>query len=325
MLWRPSRWPPSRVTPGGEATAPAVSLAEVSDAATLPDLEPISQGKVRDIYAVGDDRLLMVTSDRISTYDVVHPTPIPDKGKVLTGLSVFWFDRTVDIVPNHFVSSTEGVPEEVRGRALAVRKLEMLPLECVVRGYLSGSGWKDYQQTGTVCGIELPDGLRESDQLPEPIFTPATKAEVGDHDENVDFDRAAEIVGDRALVERLRHVSIDLYRHAAEHARSRGIIVADTKFEFGWDANGVLTLGDEVLTPDSSRLWPADKYEPGHAQPSFDKQYVRDWAAGSGWDKTPPAPALPDDVVARTREKYVQAYEQIAGEPFAAWLARVAP
>ena len=271
------------------------------------------------------DSILMVASDRISTYDVVHPTPIPDKGKVLTGLSVFWFRRTVDIVPNHYISSTDGVPDEVRGRALAVRKLEMLPLECVVRGYLSGSGWKDYQRTGAVCGIELPQGLRESEQLPEPIFTPATKAEVGDHDENVDADRAAEIVGDRAIVERLRHVSIDLYRYAADHARSRGIILADTKFEFGWDANGVLTLGDEVLTPDSSRFWPADEYEPGHAQPSFDKQYVRDWAAGSGWDKTPPAPAIPDDVVARTREKYVQAYERIAGEPFDAWLARVAP
>src|SRR2546421_7730334 len=269
-----------------------------------------------------DGEILMVASDRISTYDVVHPTPIPDKGKVLTGLSAFWFRRTVDIVPNHFVSATEDVPAEVRARALAVRRLEMLPLECVVRGYLSGSGWKDYQQTGAVCGIELPDGLRESEQLPDPIFTPATKAEVGDHDENVDLDRAAAIVGDRALVERLRHVSIDLYRHAADHARARGIILADTKFEFGWDANGLRTLGDEVLTPDSSRFWPADSYEPGRPQPSFDKQYVRDWAAGSGWDKTPPAPALPDDVVARTREKYVQAYERITGEPFAAWLER---
>jgi phosphoribosylaminoimidazole-succinocarboxamide synthase len=198
-------------------------------------------------------------------------------------------------------------------------------VECVVRGYLSGSGWKDYQRTGTVSGLSLPEGLRESEQLPEPIFTPATKAEVGDHDENVNVERAAEIVGDRAVVERLRHVSIDLYRQAAAYARDRGIILADTKFEFGWDANGVLTLGDEVLTPDSSRFWPADEYEPGHAQPSFDKQYVRDWAAGSGWDKTPPAPAIPDDVVARTREKYVQAYDRIAGEPFDAWLARVAP
>jgi phosphoribosylaminoimidazole-succinocarboxamide synthase len=290
----------------------------------LADLPLLASGKVREMYDL-QDSILMVASDRISTYDVVHPTPIPDKGKVLTGLSVFWFQRTVDIVPNHFISSTDGVPEEVRGRALNVRRLEMLPLECVVRGYLSGSGWKDYQQTGAVCGVGLPEGLRESEQLPEPIFTPATKAEVGDHDENVDSERAAEIVGDRALVERLRTVSIDLYRHAADHARSRGIILADTKFEFGWDANGVLTLGDEVLTPDSSRFWPADEYEPGHAQPSFDKQYVRDWAAGSGWDKTPPAPAIPDDVVARTREKYVQAYDRIAGEPFDAWLARVAP
>jgi phosphoribosylaminoimidazole-succinocarboxamide synthase len=290
----------------------------------VADLPLLASGKVREMYDL-QDSILMVASDRISTYDVVHPTPIPDKGKVLTGLSVFWFQRTVDIVPNHFISTTDGVPEEVRGRALNVRRLEMLPLECVVRGYLSGSGWKDYQQTGAVCGVGLPEGLRESEQLPEPIFTPATKAEVGDHDENVDSERAAEIVGDRALVERLRTVSIDLYRHAADHARSRGIILADTKFEFGWDANGVLTLGDEVLTPDSSRFWPADEYEPGHAQPSFDKQYVRDWAAGSGWDKTPPAPAIPDDVVACTREKYVQAYDRIAGEPFDAWLARVAP
>ena len=290
---------------------------------TVADLPLLASGKVREMYRL-DGEILMVASDRISTYDVVHPTPIPGKGKVLTGLSAFWFRRTVDIVPNHFVSSTEGVPAEVRGRALTVRRLEMLPLECVVRGYLSGSGWKDYRQTGAVCGIELPGGLRESEQLPEPIFTPATKAEVGDHDENVDLDRAAEIVGDRALVERLRHVSIDLYRHAADHARARGIILADTKFEFGWDANGLLTLGDEVLTPDSSRFWPADSYEPGRPQPSFDKQYVRDWAAGSGWDKTPPAPALPDDVVARTREKYVQAYERITGEPFAAWLERTA-
>ena len=290
----------------------------------VADLPLLASGKVREMYDL-QDAILMVASDRISTYDVVHPTPIPDKGKVLTGLSVFWFRRTVDIVPNHYVSSTDGVPDEVRGRALNVRRLEMLPLECVVRGYLSGSGWKDYERTGAVCGIGLPKGLRESEQLPEPIFTPATKAEVGDHDENVDLERAAEIVGDRAIVERLRAVSIDLYRHAADHARSRGIILADTKFEFGWDANGVLTLGDEVLTPDSSRFWPADEYEPGRPQPSFDKQYVRDWAAGSGWDKTPPAPALPDDVVARTREKYVQAYERIAGEPFDAWLARVAP
>ena len=271
-----------------------------------------------------DGSILMVASDRISTYDVVHPTPIPDKGKVLTALSVFWFHRTVDIVPNHLVSATEGVPDDVRGRALMVRRLEMLPLECVVRGYLTGSGWNDYQRTGAVCGIELPAGLRESEQLPEPIFTPATKAEVGDHDENVDVERATEIVGDRGLLEELRDLSIAVYTRAAEHARTRGIILADTKFEFGRDADGTLIVGDEVLTPDSSRFWPTEGYEPGHGQPSFDKQYVRDWAAGSGWDKTPPAPALPDDVIARTRELYVDAYERITGEPFDAWLERSA-
>ena len=194
------------------------------------------------------------------------------------------------------------MPEEFRGRAMLVERLEMVPVECVVRGYITGSGWKDYQATGAVCGIELPDGLSESEQLPEPIFTPATKAEVGDHDENVDFDRAAEIIGDRALLEELRRLSIAVYELGAEHARERGIILADTKFEFGRRADGTIVLGDEVLTPDSSRFWPADGYEPGHGQPSFDKQYVRDWASGSGWDKTPPAPALPDDVIARTRE-----------------------
>jgi phosphoribosylaminoimidazole-succinocarboxamide synthase len=209
----------------------------------------------------------------------------------------------------------------VRGRAMLVRRLEMLPIECVVRGYLSGSGWKDYQRTGEVCGIRVPSGLSESDRLPEPIFTPATKAQEG-HDENIDFDRAAELVGDRALTERVRDVSIAVYQHAAEHARERGIILADTKFEFGLDADGELTLGDEVCTPDSSRFWPADEYEPGRAQPSFDKQFVRDWASSTGWDRNPPAPAIPDDVVARTREKYVEAYERITGEPFDAWLSR---
>ena len=293
----------------------------MSEAAALDHLDLLAQGKVRDIYAVGEDRLLLVASDRISTYDVVHPTPIPDKGKVLTGLSAFWFERTADIVPNHVVSFTD-VPEEARGRGVLVEKLEMVPVECVVRGYITGSGWKDYQATGAVCGIELPDGLRESEQLPEPIFTPATKAEVGDHDENVDFDRAAEIVGDRPLLEELRRLSIEVYRHAAEHARERGIILADTKFEFGRRPDGTIVLGDEVLTPDSSRFWPADGYEPGRGQPSFDKQYVRDWASGSGWDKTPPAPPLPDDVIARTRELYVDAYERITGEPFAAWRER---
>ena len=205
---------------------------------------------------------------------------------------------------------------------MLVERLEMVPVECVVRGYITGSGWKDYQATGAVCGIELPAGLRESEQLPEPIFTPATKAELGDHDENVDFDRAAEIVGDRGLLEELRRISIAVYRRGAEHARERGIILADTKFEFGRRADGTIVLGDEVMTPDSSRFWPADGYEPGRGQPSFDKQFVRDWASASGWDKTPPAPELPGDVVERTRALYVEAYERIADEPFARWLER---
>jgi phosphoribosylaminoimidazole-succinocarboxamide synthase len=293
----------------------------VSEAAALQGLDPISQGKVRDIYAVGEDRLLLVTSDRISTYDVVHPTPIPDKGKVLTGLSAFWFDKTEQIVPNHLVSYTE-VPEEARGRSMLVERLEMAPVECVVRGYITGSGWKDYQRSGAVCGIELPDGLVESQQLPEPIFTPATKADVGDHDENVDFDRAAEIVGDRPLLEELRRLSLELYGFAAAHARERGIILADTKFEFGRDQSGRLVLGDEAFTPDSSRFWPADGYEPGKGQPSFDKQYVRDWASSSGWDKSEPAPAIPDDVIEGTRQRYIDAYERITGEPFANWVER---
>ena len=263
----------------------------------------------------------MVASDRISTYDVVHPTPIPDKGRVLTGLSVIWFDLTRDIVPNHFVSATDGVPEDLRGRALRVQRLQMLPVECVVRGYITGSGWKDYQRTGTVSGLELPEGLRESDKLPEPLYTPSTKAEVG-HDEAIDFEQTVELIGDRALAERVRDVSLAVYGAIADHARERGVILADTKFEFGLDEDGELVLGDEVCTPDSSRFWPADEYEPGKGQPSFDKQYVRDWAAGTGWDKTPPAPAIPDDVVAATRERYVTAYERLAGEPFSAWLER---
>ena len=286
----------------------------------LADLPLIASGKVREMYDLGDT-LLIVASDRISTYDVVHPTPIPDKGAVLTGLSTFWFERTAEIVPNHLLSVTDGVPDEARGRAMAVRKLKMLPVECVVRGYLSGSGWKDYGRTGAVSGIQLPDGLRESGRLPEPIFTPSTKADVG-HDEAIDFEGAVRLAGDRALAERLRDVSIAVYQSAAEHARSRGIILADTKFEFGLDDNGELTLGDEVCTPDSSRFWPADVYQPGRGQPSFDKQYVRDWASSTGWDRTPPAPPIPDDVVARTRQKYVEAYELITGEPFAQWLSR---
>jgi phosphoribosylaminoimidazole-succinocarboxamide synthase len=286
----------------------------------LADLPLIASGKVREIYDLGDT-LLLVASDRISTYDVVHPTPIPDKGSVLTGLSTFWFERTQEIVPNHLVSITDGVPAEARARAMVVRKLEMLPVECVVRGYLSGSGWKDYQRSGEVCGIRVPEGLSESDRLPEPIFTPATKAQEG-HDENIDFEGAVELIGDRSLAERAREISIAVYEFAAEHARARGIILADTKFELGLDSGGNLTLGDEVCTPDSSRFWPADQYQPGRPQPSFDKQYVRDWASSTGWDRNPPAPAIPDEVVARTREKYVEAYELITGEPFEAWLRR---
>jgi phosphoribosylaminoimidazole-succinocarboxamide synthase len=287
----------------------------------LADLPKIASGKVREIYEGPEQTLLLVASDRISTYDVVHPTTIPDKGRVLTGLSAFWFERTADIVANHLLSVTDGVPQEVRGRAMLVRRLEMLPVECVVRGYITGSGWKDYQSTGAVSGIALPEGLRESDQLPEPIFTPSTKATTG-HDEAIDFEGSVELIGDRGLAERVRDVSLALYTHAADHARERGIILADTKFELGLDGDGTLTLGDEVCTPDSSRFWPADQYEPGRSQPSFDKQFVRDWASGTGWDRTPPAPPIPDDVVSRTREKFVEAYERISGEPFASWLER---
>jgi phosphoribosylaminoimidazole-succinocarboxamide synthase len=284
-------------------------------------MELLSQGKVRDIYAADDERLLMVSSDRVSTYDVVHPNPIPDRGKVLTGLSVFWFGRTEEIVPNHLLSYTD-VPDDVRGRGMLVERLEMVPLECVVRGYITGSGWKDYQATGAVCGVELPPGLEESQQLPEPIFTPATKADIGDHDENIDLERAKEIVGDPELVEELKRISIALYEHGAAHGREHGVILADTKFEFGRRPDGTIVLGDEALTPDSSRFWPADGYAPGRSQPSFDKQFVRDWASGSGWDKSPPAPELPQEVVDGTRERYIEAYERIAGEPFQAWLER---
>src|SRR4051794_35743520 len=286
---------------------------------TLPLLH---SGKVRDMYDLGGD-LLMVASDRISTYDAVHPTPIPDKGKVLTGLSVLWFGLTRDIVPNHFLSATDGVPGEFRGRGLRVKRLKMLPVECIVRGYITGSGWKDYKATGHVSGLELPQGLQESDQLPEPLYTPSTKADEG-HDEAIDFEQTVELLGDRALAEKVRDVSIAVYKTVADYARERGVILADTKFEFGLDEDGELVLGDEVCTPDSSRFWPADTYEPGHGQPSFDKQYVRDWASGTGWDKAPPAPEIPEDVVAAPRERYVTAYEKLAGEPFDAWLERSA-
>lgn len=304
----------------------------------LADLPLIAKGKVRELYdlgvapadgggAVGEPRLLIVASDRISTYDAVHPTPIPDKGKVLTGLSVFWFEKTKHIVANHLISATEGLPEQAKGRGMIVRALEMLPVECVVRGYITGSGWKDYQESGAVSGIQLPQGLRESEQLPQPIFTPSTKATDG-HDEAIDFHGAAQLLDDavkgdgRALMERVKEVSIQLYSFAAEHALQRGVILADTKFEFGLDAEGVLTVGDEVLTPDSSRYWPAEGYEPGRGQPSFDKQYVRDWASGSGWDKLPPAPAIPENVVEGTRARYIEAYEKIVSEPFYSWLQR---
>jgi phosphoribosylaminoimidazole-succinocarboxamide synthase len=299
---------------------PSERCTSIAPVTTLADLPLLASGKVREIYDLGDS-LLIVASDRISTYDVVHPTPIPDKGKVLTGLSEFWFERTAQIVPNHVISVTDGVPPEARGRGMVVRKLKMLTVECVVRGYITGSGWKDYQQTGAVSGIKLPDGLRESDRLPEPLFTPSTKADVG-HDEAIDFEGAVQLVGDRGLAERVREVSIALYEHAAEHARQNGIILADTKFELGLDDVGTLTIGDEICTPDSSRFWPAADYEPGRGQPSFDKQFVRDWASATGWDRSPPAPAIPDDVVARTREKYVEAYELITGAPLQAWLAR---
>jgi phosphoribosylaminoimidazole-succinocarboxamide synthase len=277
---------------------------------SLADLKLHGSGKVREIYEDGDE-LIMVASDRISVYDVILPTGIPDKGKVLTQMSLFWFELTGDIVPNHFIS--EDVPPEAVGRGMRVQKLEMYPIECVVRGYLSGSGWREYQETGAVCGIDLPGGLQESEKLREPIFTPATKAELGEHDENIDFDRAVELIGDLHLMEELRRISIEIYQRAAEHAAERGIIVADTKFEFGRSPGAEIVLGDEVLTPDSSRFWPSDDYEVGRGQASFDKQYVRDYSDSIGWDHTEPGPELPDEVVQNTRAKYVEAYEQITG------------
>ncbi len=270
-------------------------------------------GKVRELYALDDDRLLLVASDRISTFDVVLPTEIPDKGCVLTGLSAFWFARTAEICPNHFLAVRED------GRSTECRRLGMLPIECVVRGYLAGSGWKDYRDTGAVCGHVLPAGLQESDRLPEPIFTPATKAAEG-HDENIDLDAAAGLVG-RDRLEEVQRVSLELYRYASEHALARGIVIADTKFEFGLDADGQLVLGDEAFTPDSSRFWPADEYAPGGPQPSYDKQFVRDYCESLGWDKTAPGPDLPDDVVAGTRARYVEAFERLTAVPFADYLA----
>lgn len=274
----------------------------------LTDLKLHSSGKVREMYELNGD-LLMVASDRISAYDVVMGDPIPDKGRVLTQMSEFWFETTADIVPNHFISTD--VPAEAAGRGIRAKRLEMYPIECVVRGYLSGSGWREYQESGSVCGIELPSGLRESEQLPEPIFTPATKALEGEHDENVSFERAAEIVGSRPLMEELRRISIEVYGRGAGHSATRGIILADTKLELGSSPGCEVVLGDEVLTPDSSRFWPADEYETGRPQRSFDKQYVRDWLDAEGWDRKPPAPDLPADVVTNTRARYIEAFERI--------------
>ena len=273
-----------------------------------------ASGKVRDLYDAGPDRLLLVATDRISAFDVILPTPIPDKGRVLTGVSLFWFERTRDLVPNHLVSADPvagGFDANLAGRAMVVRRADVVPLECVARGYLSGSGWSQYRRSGAVCGVSLPPGLVESDRLPEPIFTPTTKAAEG-HDLPLSLEEAADTVG-RGLAERLQ---------AAAVAETRGIILADTKFEFGF-CDGELLLVDEVCTPDSSRLWPADTYEPGHAQPSFDKQYVRDWLDASGWDHEPPPPELPADVVGHTATRYREAYERLTGEPLTDYLRRV--
>ena len=281
----------------------------------LADLPLIASGKVREIYDL-DDTLLIVASDRISTYDVVHPNPIPDKGKVLTGLSTFWFERTADIVPNHMLSVTDGVPAEARGRGMVVRRLEMLPVEAVVRGYITGSGWKDYQRTGAVCGIPLPAGLRESDRLPAAVFTPSTKATEG-HDVNISFEEAAELLG-ADTANQARALCLAAYERGAARALGRGIVIADTKFELGF-IDGELAICDEILTPDSSRFWPAESWHPGATPPSFDKQPVRDWAESTGWDKASAPPPVPAEVIAQTRERYIRAYEQISGRRFGDW------
>jgi phosphoribosylaminoimidazole-succinocarboxamide synthase len=290
---------------------------------TLSQLHEAS-GKVRELYGFGD-RLLLVASDRISAFDVVLPTPIPDKGRVLTGLSRFWFERTRGIVRNHMLSvNVADFPEEARGapdlagRTMLAKRLQMLPIECVVRGYLVGSGWKDYRATGSVCGHALPAGLREADKLPEPLFTPSTKATEG-HDANIDRAGGIALVGEERFDE-IERISIELYRTAADYALERGIIIADTKFEFGVDEQDRIVIGDEVLTPDSSRFWPVDQYAPGGSPPSYDKQYVRDWLETLDWDKTPPGPEIPANVVEGTRARYVEAYERLTGEPFQAYL-----
>jgi len=272
----------------------------------------VASGKVRELFTIDDERLLLVASDRISTFDVVLPTEIPDKGRVLTGLSAFWFARTRDVCSNHLLGL------RADGRSTECRRLEMLPLECVVRGYLAGSGWKDYQRSGSTSGHALPSGLRESDELPQPIFTPSTKATTG-HDENIDADAAIQLVG-RERYEEVERTALELYRMASEHAAAHGILIADTKFEFGLDADGALVLADEAFTPDSSRFWPADEYEPGGTQPSFDKQFVRDYCESLGWGKTPPGPELPEEVVTGTRARYVEAFERLTGIGFDEYL-----
>lgn len=292
----------------------------------IEGLTRLHSGKVRDLYDLDERHLLLVASDRVSTYDVVHPTPIPDKGRILTGLSRFWFDRLAEVVPNHLVSTdvadlpkaAQAYADELRGRIMVCRKVEIIPFECVVRGYLAGSGWTQYERSGTVSGVELPAGLRVSDRLPAPIFTPTTKAELGDHDQPVGFDVLVTQLGSE-LAEQVRERSLALYEAGATHAASQGILLADTKFEFGL-LDDELVLADELLTPDSSRYWPADRWQPGSTPPSFDKQYVRDYASSTGWDRTPPAPALPDDIVAATRERYVEAYERLTGASFETWL-----
>jgi phosphoribosylaminoimidazole-succinocarboxamide synthase len=293
---------------------------------TLADYPLVATGKVRSLHDVDADHLLMVASDRMSAFDYILDSEIPDKGRVLTAMSVFFFELLADVVPNHVAAPADDprIPAEVRGRALLVRKLDMVPFECVARGYLTGSGLLDYRRTGAVCGVALPDGLVEASRLPEPIFTPATKAALGEHDENVDFQTVVDSLGAETATA-LRDATLRVYERAAAHARERGVILADTKFEFGFDETGTLVLGDEVLTPDSSRYWPVDGYEAGKVQPSFDKQYVRDWltSPASGWDRgsdTPP-PALPADVVASTRARYIEAYERISGRSFTDWLA----
>jgi phosphoribosylaminoimidazole-succinocarboxamide synthase len=273
----------------------------------------VASGKVRELYALDEQRLLLVASDRISTFDVILPTEIPDKGRVLTGVAGFWFARTRELVPNHLLSLRDD------GRSTECRRLEMLPIECVVRGYLAGSGWKDYRASGAVCGHQLPEGLVESQQLPQPIFTPATKAESG-HDENIDRAAAVALVGEERFDE-VERITLELYAYVSNYARQRGIILADTKLEFGVDPDGRLVLGDEAFTPDSSRFWPADEYQPGSTPPSFDKQFVRDYCESLGWDKTAPGPELPDDVVAGTRARYIDAFERLTGIAFADYLA----